>query len=573
LSLIYKAVIVAKLLQVIDPAIAQAELAKRTLARRHLVDFSEYVSPWYHGYRHHRLVGLYLEQVADYIRSRGKKGIGRLMITMPPRHGKTEQCSRQFPAWLLGLMPDTRIILTSYNGDRANANSRGARDLVMDPRYGAVFGMKSSVDAPVDLSSDSRSVTAWDLANPHRGGVVAAGVGGGITGTGAHLMVVDDPLRGREEAESRAQRDRVWDWWTSTAYTRLEDGGAVVLIMTRWHPDDLAGRLLQQMASDPMADQWQVVNLPAIWPGSHDPAPQASGTSPGTSLERVEPAQLRQGDGEPIPSRAQATGDRGDCFASLAMTEEEDPWPVHFRDMLLNGVWVQKEDPLGRKPGEALWPEKYSEEDLLRIQTNVGAHDWISLYQQSPIQREGAMFKPEWVDVVDRIPGKVIARVRYWDKAGTEGGGDYSAGVLMAMTNDKHFYIEHVKREQLSFYVRNQTMAKMIDADGEREGPVVKTYQEVEPGAAGKEAAANTVKEMQGRGIIADPVGNKSKDVRAMALSTACEAGLVHLVRAEWNQKFMEELMMFPKGVHDDQVDAAAGAYNKLARGGRSGVF
>ena len=520
-----------ELLQVVDPVVAQAELAKRTLARRHLVDFSEYVSPWYHGYRHHRLVGLYLEQVADFIRSRGKEGIGRLMITMPPRHGKTEQCSRQFPAWLLGLMPDTRIILTSYNGDRANANSRGARDLVMDPRYGAVFGAKSSVDAPVDLSSDSRSVTAWDLASPHRGGVVAAGVGGGITGTGAHLMVVDDPLRGREEAESRAQRDRVWEWWTSTAYTRLEDGGAVVLIMTRWHPDDLAGRLLQQMASDPMADQWQVVNLPAIW-------------------EEADSSKL-----------------------IADSKEEDDPWPGYFRDMLLNGVWVQKEDPLGRKPGEALWPEKYSVEDLVRIQTNVGAHDWISLYQQSPIQREGAMFKPEWVNVVDRIPGKVIARVRYWDKAGTEGAGDYSAGVLMAMTNDKHYYIEHVKRDQLTFYGRNQMISRMIDADVEREGPTVKTYQEVEPGASGKEAAANTVKEMAGRAINPDPVGNKSKEVRAMALSTACEAGLVHLLRAEWNQKFMEEMMMFPKGVHDDQVDAAAGAYNKLARGGRSGVF
>jgi len=549
---------VVEMLTAIDPVAAQAELAKRALARRHLVDFSEYVSPWYHGYRHHRLVGLYLEAVARHIRTRGKEGIGRLMITMPPRHGKTEQCSRQFPAWLLGLMPDTRIILTSYNGDRANANSRGARDLVMDARYGAIFGQRSSVDAPVDLSADSRSVTAWDLASPHRGGVVAAGVGGGITGTGAHLMVVDDPLRGREEAESRAQRDRVWDWWTSTAYTRLEDGGAVVLIMTRWHPDDLAGRLLQQMASDPMADQWQVVNLPAIWPGSPEH---------GTSLGRLEAAPAS----EPEPG----TGDGKGEIASEPETEdgEEDPWPGYFRDMLLNGVWVQKDDPLGREPGEALWPEKYSSEDLKRIKTNVGVYDWGSLYQQSPIQREGAMFRPEWLDTVDRIPGKVIARVRYWDKAGTDGSGDYSAGVLMAMTSDKHFYIEHVAREQMSSYRRNKKMARLIDADLERDGPTVKTYHEVEPGASGKEAAVNTVKELDGRAISPDPAGNKSKEVRAMALATACEARMVHLLRAEWNQKYIEELMMFPKGVHDDQVDASAGAYNKLARGGRSGVF
>lgn len=183
------------------------------------------------------------------------------------------------------------------------------------------------------------------------------------------------------------------------------------------------------------------------------------------------------------------------------------------------------------------------------------------------------MFKPEWIDAVERISGKVIARARYWDKAGTDRGGDYTAGVLMAKTSDGHYYIEHVRRDQKSFHGRNQMIARMIDADLEREGPTVKTYQEVEPGAAGKEAAANVVKELGGRGIIPDPVGSKSKEVRATALATACEARLVHMVRAEWNQKFLEELMMFPKGTHDDQVDAASGAYNKLARGGRSGVF
>lgn len=197
----------------VSPQEAALERIQREKARRHLVDFSEYVSaPWYQAYDHHRLVGEALEQVARYIETKGREGIGRLMIFEPPRHGKTEQVSRQFPAWLLGRLPDTRIILTSYNGDRANANSRAARDLILDPRYAAIFGRTSGNETPVKMSEDSRSVTAWDLAYPYRGGMVAAGVGGGITGTGAHLMVVDDPLRGREEAESQAQRDRIWDW-------------------------------------------------------------------------------------------------------------------------------------------------------------------------------------------------------------------------------------------------------------------------------------------------------------------------------------------------------------------------
>lgn len=511
-----------EILTAIDPNLAQAELSQRELARRHLVDFSEYVSPWYRAYEHHRLVGQYLEEVARFIKTRGKEGIGRLMIFMPPRHGKTEQCSRQFPAWLLGNLPDTRIILTSYNGDRANANSRAARDLVLESRYEVLFGRRSSVETPVRMSDDSRSVTAWDLANPHRGGVVSAGVGGGITGTGAHLMVVDDPLRGREEAESESQRERVWEWWTSTAYTRLEDGGAVVIIMTRWHPDDLAGRLLAQMASDPMADQYKVLNLPAIWEKPSIP--------------------------------------------------EEKTFEDYHRDMLLNGVWTDEEDQLGRKEGQALWPIKYSEEDLERIKINVGGHDWLSLYQQSPIQREGAMFKPEWFDIVDKAPDNVVARARYWDKAGSNNSGDYSAGVLISRAPNGHYYIEDVVREQLSSYRRNKKMKRVIDGDLLRVGPTVQQYHEIEPGSAGEEAARNTVKELEGRAIQADPVGNKSKEVRATALATACEAKLVHLVRGTWNKAFIEELIMFPKGRNDDQVDAAAGAYNKIARSGRSGV-
>jgi len=507
----------------ITPQAAEAERARRELARRYLVDFSEYVGDgWYKAFHHHDLVGEALEQVYRYIETEGKEGIGRLMIFMPPRHGKTEQVSRQFPSWVLGKLPDTRIILTSYNGDRANANSRAARDIVSDQRYAAIFGDTSCVDVKVELSDDSRSVTAWDLAKPNRGGVVAAGVGGGITGTGAHLLVVDDPVRNREEANSAARRDYIWEWWTSTAYTRLEKGGAIVLIMTRWHPDDLAGRLLSAMVSDPEADQYTVINLPAVWEKPTIPE--------GKSFEQ------------------------------------------YHNDMLLNGIWTDEDDQLGREEGEPLWPEKYDKAAMKQKEANVGPHDWSSLFQQSPIQREGAMFKPEWFDYVDNVPGTVINRVRYWDKAGTDGSGDFTAGVRMSKTADGHVYIEHVVREQLSYFYRNMKIRKMIDADLTLPGPTVRAYHEVENSAAGKEAAANLVKEMQGKPIQPDPVGNASKEVRATALANACEAGLVHLVKGTWNREFIDELMMFPKGKHDDQVDAASGAFNQLARSGRSGV-
>ena len=144
----------------------------------------------------------------------------------------------------MGKQPDKRVILTSYGADLAQDDSRAVRAYVTGSKFAALFGEKSTLDAPVELSEDASAKSAWDLAEPHRGGLVAAGVGGGITGKGAHLLVVDDPFKNRDEANSEAYRKRVMSWWRSSAYTRLEDGGAIVITHTRWHPNDLAGELL-----------------------------------------------------------------------------------------------------------------------------------------------------------------------------------------------------------------------------------------------------------------------------------------------------------------------------------------
>jgi hypothetical protein len=149
--------------------------------------------------------------------------------------------------WVLGKNPDVRIILASYGADLATENSRAARDIVDSDKYKALFGNLATVEREVEISTDSRSVQAWDLAGPNRGGVRAVGVGGGITGKGADILIIDDPFKNREEAESEAYRRKVWDWWTSSAYTRLEDHAAVIGMLTRWHGDDWAGRILRLM--------------------------------------------------------------------------------------------------------------------------------------------------------------------------------------------------------------------------------------------------------------------------------------------------------------------------------------
>lgn len=507
---------------------AKRELARRELARRHVVDFSEYIAPeYYRAASHHRMVGEFLEQVETYVRTKGATGIGRLLILEPPRHGKSEQASKHFPAWVLGRMPDSRIIISSYNADLATKFSRAARDIVEAERYRAVFGALSSVDAPVEISSDSRSVTAWDLAAPHRGGVVAAGVGGGITGTGANLFILDDPFKNREEAESEAHRERVWDWWTSSAYTRLEDGAAIVGMLTRWHGDDWAGRLLKLMATDPKADRWVVLCLPAVWEAPVKP--------------------------------------------------ENKTFDEFHREQLLEGVWVDEQDPLGRKPGQALWPLKYSEEDLERIQANLGPYDFAALYQQSPYARMGGMFQREWFAVVDAPPkpDEIALRVRAWDKAGTKSGegGDYAVGVRMCITASEMVYVDHVSRGQYTPMKREEEILKCARMDAGLKGPGTVIWHQQDPGDAGLTAAQATNRMLAKNGFTAHfETLSGDKEVRAGPWSSALEGGQVLLMRAGWNDAFIEEHCAFPKGKFDDQVDAASFAFNKLTRRPRKAV-
>lgn len=212
-------------------------------ARQSLLKFTEYTNPLYQRAAHHVVIAEKLEAV-----ERGD--IDRLMIFMPPRHGKSELASKRFPAWCLGRDPKRQIIAASYNSDLANDFGRNVRNLVAEPEFSQVF-------PKVTLAPDSQAANRMNTN--HGGTYVAAGVGTAVTGRGAHIALIDDPFKDREEADSERRRELVWDWYRSTLYTRLMPGGAIVLIQTRWHEDDLAGRLLEQEE-----DQWEVLELPAI---------------------------------------------------------------------------------------------------------------------------------------------------------------------------------------------------------------------------------------------------------------------------------------------------------------------
>jgi predicted phage terminase large subunit-like protein len=220
---------------------ALADFTQAELAKLRLAAFIKLVEPSYHEARHTRVLCHHLEAIEH-----GE--IERLIVMMPPRHGKTMHVSQALPAWTLGRNPRAQIILASYGAELAEGNSRKARSYMRSERW--PFACR--------VSDESRAQNRWQT---DAGGIViATGCEGGLTGYGADRLIIDDPIRDRADAESEAMREKLWNWYTDVARTRLMPGGRIILCQTRWHDDDLAGRLLN--SED--AKRWTVLSLPAI---------------------------------------------------------------------------------------------------------------------------------------------------------------------------------------------------------------------------------------------------------------------------------------------------------------------
>ena len=307
---------------------AEKELLVRAYAekaRRKFIDYCSFIRPGFKRAKH-------LELLAEKLEAVERGDIKRLIVTMPPRHGKSETTSKIFPTWYLGRNPNRRVIHASYSANLSSTFSWAARNFITSKRYRAVF--------PITVRQDVRARDHWDIVGPdgnELGGMISAGVGGSITGHGADLFLIDDPIKDHREAESETHREHVWEWYRTVAQTRLEPNGAVIIIMTRWHRGDLVGKLLEEAKKGGEdAENWEVLNLPAL----------------------------------------------------IETEDDED------------------NDPLGRKIGEALWPERYSASVLRKRKRSSGSRNWNSLFQGRPMDPEGQKFKREWFEanMYDALP-------------------------------------------------------------------------------------------------------------------------------------------------------------------------
>ena len=224
-------------------------LETRDLAREKFMSYAKHVYDGFIEGRHHSIIAEKLELIAQ-----GK--LKRLIVNMPPRHSKSEFASYLMPSWFLGRNPKLKIIQATMNTELAVRFGRKVRDLIADPMYSEIF-------PDTDLKQDSQAAGRWETSAG--GEYFAAGVGAAMTGRGADLLIIDDP-HSEQDALSANAYDTAYEWYTSGPRQRLQPGGTIIIVQTRWSKKDLTGRLLAAQARDIMADQWDIVEFPAILP-------------------------------------------------------------------------------------------------------------------------------------------------------------------------------------------------------------------------------------------------------------------------------------------------------------------
>lgn len=447
---------------------AQRELASRMLARKYLWAYvlrfdSNYKLGWFHRDLSSRL--------EEFMRQVERGESPRLMIQVPPRHGKSRLTSQEFSSWALGHHPEWEIIAASYAVSLPVDFSRLIRERLRDVAYQVVF-------TGTELSSDSQSVESWRTSKG--GGFLAAGVGGPITGKGAHIFIIDDPVKNAEEAESQAMRNNVWNWYTSTAYTRLAPGGGVLVIQTRWHSDDLSGRIEHQMRNEG-GEHWEIVRYPA---------------------EAVE-------------------------------------------------------DERFRKKGEALHPERYDESALARIKKAVGPRVWNALYQQNPVPDEGAYFTKSMLRFYDTAP-ELLEVYNTWDLAiGQKQQNDWTVGLQWGVDKDDNIYVLNLVRARMDALQIVEAILDMwvahpnTQACGIEEGQIKLTMGPMLEKRVAERRLFNFHQ------IPLKP-GRQDKVARARTIQGRMQQGRVFFPKVEnapWMERLIDEMLAFPFGKNDDQVD------------------
>jgi Terminase-like family. len=475
------------------------ELAARTLARRRLIHYVQRFNPHYLAGWVHKDIARRLERFVEQV----EKGESpRLLLLVPPRHGKSKLASEELVSWVFGHYPAWEVISTSYNVGLPLAFSRRIRDRMRDPNYHVLF-------PETVLHEDSQAIEEWTTTAG--GGYRAAGVGGGITGKGAKILIVDDPVKNWEEADSSVIRENTWDWYLSTARSRLAPGGGVLGIQTWWNDDDWAGRIQQAMKTG--GEQFEIIKYPAINEGYDEYL----------AADQIEIMQVPPG--QPAPEGS----------------------------------------TLLRPEGTALHPERYTLKELIMMKNNYAAlgqkRMWSALYQQNPVPEEGIQFTRDMFSYVDDMPATIGMDVYIaWDFAITEKqSSDWTVGYAIAKDWDENLWELEVMRFKSE---DNRVIADAIVDMYKRHNCTVCGVENGQIWKGIKSTVLQRAQEKLGGGFNYEELNALTdKKVRAAPLRGQMQLHRLKMRKdVSWRDMVDNELLRFPGGKHDDVIDAAAWA-------------
>lgn len=422
---------------------------------------------------HHELILEKLQAVAH-----GK--IKRLMIFMPPGSAKSTYASVVFPTWFMGAFPRSNIIMATYGSDLAKKFGRKCRQIAKSKEFSELFGCA--------ISGDNAAADDWSIGNGST--YMCGGILSGLTGNRADLLIIDDPVKGREDADSETIRQKTWDEYRDSAMTRLKPSGRQIIINTRWHEDDICGRI-----------------LPDEYNGE-------SGVF---------------------------TGKDGAEWHVLSLQAE-----CEFAN-----------DPLGRKIGEWLWTEWFSPDwwqQTKRTYSTPSTRSWNSLYQQRPAPEDGDFFKRDWFRYYEIQP-KHLRIYGTSDYATKEGKGDYTVHAIWGVDPDSNIYLLDLWRGQTDSLVWVEqllSLAKQWKPQewGEESGQIINSMGPV---------IERRQRETSNFFYRKQYPSTADKSVRAQSFRAYMAMGKVYFPKgAEWLGDLESELLSFPAGRHDDQVDVCS---------------
>jgi hypothetical protein len=404
----------------------------------------------------------------------------RIMFFMPPRHGKSDMATQKFPSWVLGKDPDIPVMVSSYSDELATDFGQRTRDIMQSPEYGLMFDTK--------LRADAKARGKWQTQG--LGGYTAVGVGGALTGRGFKIGIIDDPFKNREEADSPVVRDSRHKWYQSTFSTREEGNSMVIFILTRWHEDDLAGRVLKDAEEAKKAgeayEQWDIIEYKAL-----------------------------------------AT-----------------------------------QDDAHRKEGEALWPEKFSKDKLLRKKSEMGTYEFSALYQQTPIDEENRKFKQAWFRYreYEDIRQQQTYNVMTIDPRGKDdvkSGKDFIGVTVNFVDSDNNWNLMSSRQKLSATGLIDLMFTNWTRYNLKKIG--------IEDNQFTQALMVSIEAEMRLRGVYLQiellKHGGTQKELRIEGLVPRYEhGGIYHLKQYGQNQceDLEEELKLFPKATNDDASDSAA---------------